>query len=198
MGDELDLWPDSGDDEGLGDETARFHLARARELLARGGRPHVARPCRWCGSTDGILLEKSGQNTVYCTGCWRHSYNAPKTETGQKPRTVSTVREQIKPSQQARIFDRDQGRCILCGTREMLTIGHLLSIHEAHELGFAGPELHDDANLAAMCEACNLGLGRRSVSPRTYAVLMHRLVLAEMARAGAPPADAEHDSVVTD
>ena len=209
MADELDLWPDSGDERDLADETVRFHLARARQLLERGGYPYVARPCRFCGSTDGILLERNGQNTVYCARCGKHSYNAPKTETGERPRTVSTVRERIKPSQQARIFDRDQGRCLLCGSREGLTIGHLLSIDDAVRLGGVGPELHDDANLAAMCEACNLGLGRRSVSPRTYAVLMHRLVLAEIARrsessndgsasGSAGPTDVDADTTVGD
>jgi 5-methylcytosine-specific restriction endonuclease McrA len=167
----------------LEEATAHFQLARIRDLLRRGGRPYPSRPCRRCGATSGILLESNGQNTVYCVECGTYGYNAPKTETGQRPRSVKTARPRVKPSQQARIFDRDQGRCILCGTTDDLTIGHLLSIEEAHELGETGPELHDDANLAAMCEACNLGLGRRSVSPRTYAVLMHRLVRAEAGRA---------------
>lgn len=163
-------------------ETARFHIARARELLRRGGKPYPARPCRWCASTNGILLETNGQNTVYCGDCGKHTYNAPKTETGQRPRTAQTVRVGIKPGQQARIFDRDQGRCILCGSTETLTIGHLLSVDEAEALGERGPIVNDDANLAAMCEACNLGLNRHSVSPRTYAVIMYRLVQAEVAR----------------
>ena len=191
MDDQLPFREDEASDADLSRETARFHLARARELLRAGGKPYAARPCRWCGSTDGILLENNGQNTVYCGECGKHSYNAPKTETGQRPRSVRTVRSRIKPSQQARIFDRDQGRCVLCGAREELTIGHLLSVEEAYEMGEVGPELHDDANLAAMCEACNLGLGRHSVSPRTYAVIMHRLVKTEIARRsgslGSPP-----------
>lgn len=182
MEDQFDFNEDQAPDPNLSRETARFHIARARELLRRGGRPYPARACGSCGSTEGILLETNGQNTVYCGNCGKHSYNASKTETGQRPRTVATARVSIKPSQHARIFDRDQGRCVLCGTTERLTIGHLLSIEEACSIGEIGPELHDDANLAAMCEACNLGLGRHSVSPRTYAVLMHRLVKAEIAR----------------
>lgn len=173
---------DQSHDPDLERQTALFHIAGARELLRRGGKPYPARACRWCTSTNGILLETNGQNTVYCGDCGKHSYNAPKTETGQRRRTVATVRAGIKPSQQARVFDRDQGRCVLCGGTERLTIGHLLSVEEAYSLGEIGPELHDDANLAAMCEACNLGLGRHSVSPRTYAVIMHRLVKAEIAR----------------
>lgn len=161
---------------------AKFYAGRAREALRGGGRPHESRPCRWCGSTSGVLFEVSGQNSVYCGDCGKHSYNAPKTETGQRPRTVETLRPQIKPSQQARVLDRDHGRCVLCGATERLTIGHLLSLHDAFHLGATEAAVHDDANLAAMCEACNAGLGRHSVSPRTYAVIMWRLVQAEMAR----------------
>ncbi len=54
--------------------------------------------------------------------------------------------------QQARILDRDHGRCVLCGTHEDLTIGHLLSLEDGARLGAATVELYSDANLAAMCE----------------------------------------------
>lgn len=182
MDDQFNFDQAEGRDDDLSRETGRFYLARTRELLQRGGREYPARPCTYCASTNGILIETNGQNTVYCGECGKHSYNAPKTETGQRRRTVATVRPGIKPSQQARIFDRDQGRCVLCGSKDHLTIGHLLSIEEAYALGTVGPELNDDANLAAMCEACNLGLSRHSVSPRTYAVIMHSLVKAEIAR----------------
>lgn len=193
MEDELGLGGDEVTDSDLNRETARFHISRARELLRGGGEPYTSRPCRFCDSTNGILLERNGQNSVYCGDCGKHNYNAPKTETGQRPRTVRTVRRVIKPSQQARIFDRDQGRCILCGVEDRLTIGHLLSIDDAYKMGELGPELHDDANLAAMCEACNLGLGRHSISPRTYAVLMHRLVKAAIAWRGEKLRDSTGD-----
>ncbi len=186
MDDQLELGEDPGEDSHRAAETARFYLERSREKLPRPGTPYAARACKSCGSTKGILREKNGQNTVYCENCGQHSYNAPKIETGQRPRTVATLRESIKAKQQARILDRDQGRCVLCGRTENLTIGHLLSIEEAYRMGEMGPALHDDANLAAMCEACNLGLGRHSVSPRTYAVIMYRLVQAEIARRDAP------------
>jgi 5-methylcytosine-specific restriction endonuclease McrA len=153
------------------------------EGVVAAGTPTVARePCPECQTRDAILINISGQNTVRCKKCHRHLYNAPKTETGEVRRTVETVRKGIKPSQQARIFDRDQGRCIFCGRNENvgLTLGHLLSIEEGLSLGAMERELASDANLAVMCEACNLGLGRTSVYPRTYAVLMWRLVQAQM------------------
>ena len=200
--DQLEFGEDPHEDADRESQAARFYLERAREKLPDGGgKPFVPRACKWCGSTNSTLREKNGQNTVYCDDCGRHYYNAPKVETGQRPRTVATVRASIKPLQQARILDRDQGRCVLCGTREHLTIGHLLSIEEAYRMGEVGPELHDDANLAAMCEACNLGLGRHSVSPRTYAVIMYRLVQAEVARgvraSSTPPGPGEQRQLIS-
>lgn len=69
-----------------------------------------------------------------------------------------------------------------------LTIGHLLAIEDGARLGATEIELYSDANLATMCEACNIGLrhGPRSLTPRTYAVIIWRLTQAELGRA--PPA----------
>jgi hypothetical protein len=60
----------------------------------------------------------------------------------------------------------------------------LLAIEDGLDLGATVTELNSDANLAAMCEACNLGLphGPGSVNPRTYAIIMWRLVQAELRR----------------
>jgi 5-methylcytosine-specific restriction endonuclease McrA len=145
----------------------------------------VARtPCRSCDTTDALLVIRGNQAVVRCAQCHRHLYNAPKTETGARRRTVKTLRTTIRPAQQARILNRDRGRCILCGSTEELTIGHLLSIEDGARLGATEFELNSDANLAAMCEACNLGLlhSAKSVTPRTFAVLVWRLVQAELTR----------------
>lgn len=161
-----------------------FGINRARQALGEVEDVRSREPCPKCGGYRAFLQRRGGQNTVWCVYCNIHLYNAPKTETGERRRTVATVRRRIRPSQQARIFDRDHGRCVLCGRGdENLTIGHLLSIEDGLELGATEDELHDDANLAAMCEACNLGLGKRSVSAPTYARIMLHLVRAERRRA---------------
>jgi 5-methylcytosine-specific restriction endonuclease McrA len=82
-------------------------------------------------------------------------------------------------------MERDHGRCVLCGTPDDLTIGHLLSVADALRVGATTAELGDDANLAAMCQACNLGLGRRSVSLLT-ATILHHLLQAERLRSAKP------------
>lgn len=183
---------DAVDRVAVEEQSVRFKRTQARVALeGDNATPYVSnRPCPECGTTEAYLVVKASQNTVRCASCWTHIYNAPKTETGQKARTVKTLRKQIKPGQQARILDRDHGRCILCGTFDDLQIGHLLSVKEGLRLGADEALLYDDANLAAMCEACNIGLNERSVSPRTFAVLMHRLVQAEQIRRlarSAPP-----------
>jgi len=181
--DDEDSLPFETDDEGYRREEARWWIARMRSRLA-DARDHRSRqPCPDCGITDAVIISTSGQNTVRCQRCGKHLYNAPKTETGEQPRTVRTLRADLKPSQQARILDRDSRRCVLCGTADgLMVIGHLLSVEDGVSLGATELELSDDANLATMCEACNLGLGGRSILPRTYAVIMLHLVRADLRR----------------
>ncbi len=166
-------------------EEAIWWIRRTRKEQLQGARDYQSRtPCAACGITDAVLIPRGGQNTVRCARCGLALYNAPKAETGEAPRTVTTLRSGIKPGQQAHILDRDNGRCVLCGRSDQpITIGHLLSIEDGLTLGVSAALLNDDANLAAMCEACNLGLSGRSVSPRTYGAIMYRLVQAEAGRA---------------
>ena len=166
--------------EALRREEARWWIAHAREILAAGGRRYDSRTdCPECRTKEAALVPRNGQNTVRCAHCGRLLYNAPKTETGEAPRTAATLRQDIKPSQQARILDRDHARCVLCGRGDVpLSLGHLLSIQDGLRLGATELELHSDENLATMCEACNLGLNSRSVSPATYARIMLHLIRA--------------------
>jgi 5-methylcytosine-specific restriction endonuclease McrA len=144
-----------------------------REQLGSTARRHKAtRPCPDCQVVDAVVIPRGGQNTVRCARCGKHTYNAPKTETGEKPRTVVTARRGVKPGQQARVFERDGGQCVFCRATRDLTLGHLVSVNDGVALGLSEADLNSDANLAAMCEACNLGLGRRSVLPRTYLRIM--------------------------
>lgn len=188
MGFDFDAPTDAQERTELEREDAHFYIARMRESLEGAGKkPHDMRtPCQFCDCRVGVLVVQGGQNTVKCAQCRRHSYNAPKTETGQITRTVRTLRTGMKPAQQARILDRDHGRCILCGASDDLSIGHLLSIADGARLGATESELNDDANLAAMCEGCNAGLGARSILTRTYLIIMLRILQAEIRRNKTP------------
>jgi hypothetical protein len=134
-------------------------------------------PCSRCGGTEGRIEEKGAQDCVYCLGCDRHQYNAPRAETGKPVRHIKT-REGISPSQRARILIvRANARCELCGTNAReLHVAHLLSVDAGKAQGFTEDELNDDENLCAMCDACNLGMGKNPVPLRlVVAIQMARI-----------------------
>lgn len=146
--------------------------------IAFGGELHLLRrPCSRCGADEGLITTVNGQDTVRCAQCKTFLYNAPRVETGREQRSVST-RPEIKPKQRARILDRDNAACVVCGSTVGLHIGHILSVEEGRAQGADDLELFDDENLAVMCAECNLGWGVNSLSPR----LALRLIRARMAR----------------
>ena len=130
-------------------------------------------PCRYCGGTTGYLVPKGGQNCVYC-GCGRLAYNAPKVETGEATRSITSVHEALRPKQKARILERATARCELCGNAGIVHVSHLLSVKDGMALGLTEAELNSDENLACLCECCNLGMGDLSFSPRLYIALLQR------------------------
>lgn len=139
--------------------------------------PHPLRnACKKCGLLEGYIVTKSGQDCVYCAACNSHQYNAPKVETGRAVRTVTTVHNGIKANQRARILLRATGHCELCGNNlATLHVGHMLSVAEGLEMGLTEAELNDDDNLAAMCDECNLGLGKETVPLRLmFAIIKAR------------------------
>lgn len=139
-------------------------------------------PCRWCGLADGTITVVSGQNVIRCAHCGRAGYNAPKTETGERPRTVATDHEALSPARRYEILERDGGRCILCGNSEsILHVDHLLSIDDGRSLGLTAEELNDSENLATFCEACNVGKGRRSIPARLFVAFLRARVGARRA-----------------
>lgn len=133
-------------------------------------------PCRVCGSEVGRIETRGGQDCVFCV-CGRLCYNAPKTETGRAPRTVTTVHNGIKPGKRSRILERANGACEIChAANRPLHVGHIVSVAEGVKAGMSDLEINSDENLAAMCEECNLGQADRPVSLRMLmAVLKARL-----------------------
>jgi 5-methylcytosine-specific restriction endonuclease McrA len=136
----------------------------------------LRKPCVQCGQEIGYIQARNGQQVVYCSACDRYQYCAPKSETGLPQRSVSN-RPLIKPSQRARIIDRDNGTCAVCNRADgVMHIGHLLSVDDGRKVGATDEELWSDENLAVMCEECNLGFGNLTVSLRlVYRVLQIRL-----------------------
>jgi len=128
-------------------------------------------PCG-CGSVTGRTETRNGQDCVFCASCGRFQYNRPRDESGRDIRRLRT-RPDLKPSQRARVLDRDSGCCVLCHRADLpLDVGHLVSVDDGRKLGMTDAELFDDENLAAMCAVCNSGYSERSVSPRIFAALI--------------------------
>ncbi len=125
-----------------------------------------------CMHDTGVIRERNGQDCVFCARCDRWCYNAPKSETGKPQRRVQT-REAMAPAQRARVIARDGGRCWMCGdSSAILHVGHILSVIDGKALGASEDELNDDENLVTMCEACNLGLGSKSMPLRLFLLIL--------------------------
>lgn len=138
---------------------------------------HVLRnPCMACGSDTGLIRHTNGQACVFCE-CGKYQYNAPRTETGERQRSVTTVHNGIRSKQRARILLRANGLCELCGQRGPLHVGHLLSAKDGVTYGLTEAEINDDDNLAAFCEECNLGIGAQTATPRLMAAIVKRRAL---------------------
>jgi 5-methylcytosine-specific restriction endonuclease McrA len=127
-----------------------------------------------CGGKTGRIQPTNGQNCVYCLLCGKFQYNAPRTETGEKRRSIQTTHELITPSKRARVLNRANGRCELCGNLRDLSVGHLLSVADGHAEGLTDAQINSDENLCAMCTECNLGQGQINASARFYMALLVR------------------------
>lgn len=132
-------------------------------------RPYLMRePCKFCGESEqGTIAAVNGQNVVRCTGCGRAVYNAPRTETGERQRSVTTVQGGVRPKIRSRVLIRAGRRCELCGKPVEATAGlhvdHLLSVEDGLAQGLTEAQLNHLENLAAFCEECNLGKGRTTL-----------------------------------
>jgi 5-methylcytosine-specific restriction endonuclease McrA len=153
-------------------------------MMDAGDRTYITMrsACARCGSSGGEIIDRNGQDTVRCGGCGTFQYNAPRTETGKRQRSVTTVHNGIKPGQRARILSRATGRCELCGSRGNLHVGHILSVDAGVTYGLADAEINHDENLMALCEECNLGFGAEPMPLRVaIAVLRARIAWAAKA-----------------
>lgn len=149
----------------------------------------MRKPCPYCDHPLGRIVERNGQDTVRCLRCDRHCYNAPRTETGRKQRSASTIHAGIKPKQRARIIMRDGARCVWCRSDDRnLHVGHIISVDVGMRSGLSDAELNDDENLVAMCEACNLGQGHEPM-PLRVAISVLRARIAWRDRNEPTPSD---------
>ena len=67
---------------------------------------------------------------------------------------------------------RDNLACVMCGGRERLEVGHIISLRDGCALGLSNAVLFGDDNLAAMCASCNSGLSSKSIPAHRLLVLL--------------------------
>jgi len=128
-----------------------------------------------CGGTIGYVVEKNGQALVFCGACDRWQYNAPKKERGLAPSDVR--RDGVTPSVRYRVMERARLRCEFCGASAaegVMHIGHLLSVEDCRGWGIPDRFVDNFANLAWLCDACNLGMGKRSLELHEALVFLCR------------------------
>ncbi len=145
-----------------------------------GSAPYKMRAPCVCGCELGTITETGAQDVVRCLECKKHCYNAPRTETGKKVRTVQNVHEAIRPKLRARIIERATGKCELCGKRPVdgiaLHVAHVISVEQGLANGLTEIQLNDPENLVCACDECNLGMGKQTVPLRMLiAILMARV-----------------------
>lgn len=130
-----------------------------------------------CGSKTGTIRTVGGQDILRCDGCDRYVKAVPKHETGRAPRTARR-RDDIAPKVRYAVLSRARFRCELCGAQptdeQPLHASHLLSVDEGLALGWTREQLDRLENLAAFCDACNLGQGRDSLDPVLYLALCRK------------------------
>src|SRR5262245_31427937 len=93
----------------------------------------MSQPCDRCGSEDGLLVEAGPHWKLTCADCGAYQRFVSKAELGLSIRSLS-VRPDIKPKKRARILERDNYRCVLCGRNEDPQIGHILSVDDGRAL----------------------------------------------------------------
>jgi hypothetical protein len=176
-----DLFNSDPDEEYNGSKpSGGFSGARA-EMLSKRLEYQLREP--HCGQMRGFQ-DRANPQKILCWECGSYCFFAKKVEIGEKPLTVSTARSSgFKPAFRFRVIERQHGRCWLCGADGPFHMSHLLSIDDGIKVGASPLELVDEANIVALCEECNLGMGRVSATISTYTHrLMAELLQAEIKR----------------
>lgn len=109
---------------------------------------------------------------IWCVKCGRF-YLASKEEIGEEPRTLKTTHKAITGAKRRAVLLRSSGFCELCGRKDQLQVGHLVSVERGHEYGLTDDEINHTENLCAMCPECNSNM-RSEVVPLRVALVMIR------------------------
>lgn len=132
-----------------------------------------------CGCIHGAIEEKSGQDVVRCDDCGKWLFNAPRTLTGRKRRTLSTTHELIGAKARWRVIERANGLCEVCGSCVNLQVGHVVSVADGHAAGLDDVSINSDENLICQCAECNSGAGKRTIPLYMYVRILQARVASK-------------------
>lgn len=79
----------------------------------------------------------------------------------EKKKRTDKVRGEVSPRLRAAIFERDGGKCVLCGRKP--TKKNTLELHAHHIIPVAQEGKTREENLCTLCNECNLGAGARTL-----------------------------------
>ena len=129
-----------------------------------------ARICKWCG-VEYIPIYKA-KTYSYC--CENHLNKAIRNSESNK-----LHRGGVSKAKKARIFQRDNYRCQICGKKLKMdkadtmtqkkphpqapTIDHIIPISIAKKMGWSKKEINAEKNLQSACFMCNVKKGNRPI-----------------------------------
>jgi 5-methylcytosine-specific restriction endonuclease McrA len=79
----------------------------------------------------------------------------------EKKQRTQKVRGEVTPRLRALIFERDGGKCVLCGRKPTKTNG--LELHAHHIIPVTSEGKSREENLCTLCNDCNAGAGARTL-----------------------------------
>ena len=114
-------------------------------MITDGDIVPLREPCIKCGGLDGIVMRKGFNDVVYCICCNTFGFNMPKTESGKKRQSCSTIHSGISPKTRINVLRAANFQCQTCGISAKesggLQIGHIRSVKECLEAGMTKKKL---------------------------------------------------------
>lgn len=121
----------------------------------------VQYPCAQCGGTDYRLTESGPHLRADCAECGK-SLKFLSRKIAEQPVRSLAERPDISVSLRARVFERYQYRCVICGKNPQdgvrLVVAHLIDREKAIKEDLYDPIIDSELNLTCTCEACNSGM----------------------------------------
>ncbi|MDX9973498.1 MAG: HNH endonuclease [FCB group bacterium] len=115
---------------------------------------YPAEPCSSCGEADWLYVSVAPSGNA---ATWRCEYCGRKTIVRAEEAAVRNAgrnRQPIPKEVQLTVWQRDQGRCVECGSKEKLEFDHIIPL--------AKGGANTARNIQLLCEGCNRSKGSKA------------------------------------